>query len=270
MRTLVPSSRKSLRLALSPFDIIFAAITPLLALQIRDAYILSPRGATTVAIYCAISLAFSLIAFVMFRTSDGMAQYFSVRHVMSVLKAVLTAELLTFVVLFSFTRLEGIPRPTPLIHALLLAFCLIAARAINSSLVHREPTNRRAKHDAIENVLVIGMTRLSALYIELLETCCADQRRVIGVLDDRPEYVRRSIAHTSVIGPPQQLGPLIDEFEVHGIRTHRVIISDEKLLPQEAIEEIRQICARRSISVDFIPDLIGLNPIEAAGIRTRA
>ena len=193
MRILVPSSRKSRRLALSPFDIIFAAITPLLALQIRDAYILSPRGATAVAIYCAISLAFSLVAFVIFRISDGMAQYFSVRHVVSVLKAVLTAELLTSVVLFSFTRLEGIPRPTPLIHAAILAFCLIATRAINSSLVHREPTFRRPKHDAIENVLVIGMTRLSTLYTELIETCCADQRRVVGVLDERPELFGRSV-----------------------------------------------------------------------------
>ena len=64
------------------------------------------------------------------------------------------------------------------------------------------------------------------------------------------------------MGPPQQLGPLIDEFEVHGIRTHRVIISDEKLLPQEATEEIQQICARRSIVVDFIPNLIGLKPLK--------
>ena len=38
-----------------------------------------------------------------------------------------------------------------------------------SKLVHREPSNRRVKHDAIENVSVIGMTRPSTLYMNCLK-----------------------------------------------------------------------------------------------------
>ena len=125
MRTLVPSSRRSFKIRFSPFDVLCAAAAPLLALYVRDALILSYEGAPMVALYCGISLLFSLMTFAIFRVSDGISQHFSVYNFVSILKAVVTAELMTSVVLFTFTRLEGIPRSTPLVHALLLFFGLI-------------------------------------------------------------------------------------------------------------------------------------------------
>ena len=136
MRTLVPSSRKSFRIRFSPLDVLWAAASPLFALYIRDALILSHEGAPMVALYCGISFLFSLITFAVFRVSDGISQHFSVYNFVSVLKAVLIGELMTSVVLFTFTRLEGIPRSTPLVHALILIFGLILVRAVASISVH--------------------------------------------------------------------------------------------------------------------------------------
>ena len=217
-----------------------------------------------VALYCGISLLFSLITFAVFRVSDGISQHFSVYNFVSVLKAVLIGELMTSVVLFTFTRLEGIPRSTPLVHALILIFGLILVRAIFSLSAHEATNKSHKKRAADENIIVIGMNRLSSLYIELLAACSPHQRRVIGVLDDRSQFRGHSVADTSVVGSPQQLDPVIDEFEVHGVRTHRVIVGgDENFLPKEAIDQIQQICARRAIALDFIPDLIGLRPLQS-------
>ena len=79
--------------------------------------------------YCAIAFVSSLVAFLVFRTRDGMTHLFSVNDALDVAKAVLLSEFFTCLALFSLTRLDGIPRSTPLIHALLLTAGLLSARA---------------------------------------------------------------------------------------------------------------------------------------------
>ena len=58
-----------------------------------------------------------------------MTHLFSVNDALDVAKAVLLSEFFTYLALFSLTRLDGIPRSTPLIHALLLTAGLLGARA---------------------------------------------------------------------------------------------------------------------------------------------
>ena len=66
-----------------------AALSPYLALAIRDAYILSADRIETVAIYWLITFTFSLFAFAAFRLHAGMAHYFSVHDAVEIGKAVL-------------------------------------------------------------------------------------------------------------------------------------------------------------------------------------
>ena len=135
MPTRSPVSRGSFAIRLSTFDVVWALISPLLALWIRNAPVLSSPDdwptvtIYTVGIYCAIAFGSSLVAFLIFRTRDGMTHLFSVNDALDVTKAVLVSEFLTYLALFSLTRLQGIPRSTPLIHALLLTAGLLSARA---------------------------------------------------------------------------------------------------------------------------------------------
>ena len=130
MRAHLPSSRGYFRPGFSIFDTFWAALSPLLALYVRGAYILSADGAATAALYCGISFVFALIAFLAFRLNDALSRYFSVHDVLNILKASSVAGLMTAVVLFTFTRLEGIPRSTPIIYVFILASGLITARAL--------------------------------------------------------------------------------------------------------------------------------------------
>ncbi len=79
MRFRLPSSRGSFRVRLSLFDTAWAVASPLLALYFRDAQILALDGILPIAIYCALSIAFSLVMFSAFRIQDGMTRYFSVQ-----------------------------------------------------------------------------------------------------------------------------------------------------------------------------------------------
>src|SRR5262249_51692192 len=200
MRNGSPSSRAPLGPRLSIFDLFWAAASPYLALVVRDAPVLSSGSARDVVLYCFISLAFSLIAFVAFRVGDGMTRYFSVQDAMDVVKAVVFTELTTGTVVFALTRLDGIPRSTPLIHALILAAGLVAARTFGRVVETDGKDISRHTEDLAEHIIMIGSNRLSSLYMRLLEACTPAQRRIIAVLDNDPKLIGRAISGVRIVG----------------------------------------------------------------------
>jgi lipopolysaccharide/colanic/teichoic acid biosynthesis glycosyltransferase len=274
MRTRSPVSRGSFAVRFSTFDVVWALISPLLALWIRNAPVLSleswlwPAALT----YCTLAFVCSLVAFLVFRIRDGMTHLFSVADALDVAKAVLLSELLIYLALFSLTRLEGIPRSTPVIHALLLTAGLLSARAFvrtAHSDRDREPSSRLKM--PLQHVILIGSNRLSALYIDFLRAYAPDRYRVIGVLDDSAEMIGRSVAGVRVLGPSTDLLSIIDEFKEHGICTHRIIIGgDSDLLTTEMIAEINHICAEYEIELDFVPRLVGLKMLQTPMMQNQA
>jgi lipopolysaccharide/colanic/teichoic acid biosynthesis glycosyltransferase len=254
----LPSSRSVLRVKWSVFDIAWAALAPYLALALRDAYILSVDGMQAVLFYWLLTFTFSLFAFAAFRLRDGMAHYFSVHDAVEIAKAVAVAELLTCFVLFNVTRLDGIPRSTPIIHALILSLGLVAVRALarfsaNGKMGWGEWEIAR-KH-----VIMIGVSRLTALYMKFLDAIAPGAHEIIAVLDDAADSWGRSVNGVRVMGPASELESIIEEFAVHGVQTDRVVAGVSPAdLPEPVLEEIRHICARHDIELGFVPDLFGL------------
>ena len=265
MPTLLPSSRASFRFRLSPIDVMWAAGAPLLALYLRNALVLSVDGAPTAALYCGLSFAFTIVAFLAFRVSHGISRYFSVHDAMSIVSAVFAAGLTTTLVLFTFTRLDGIPRSIPVMQGLVLAAGLLLTRSVMALWDNDDERAATAAADsAVEHIIMIGSSRLTSLYIKLLQAHAPAQRHVIAILDENPTLVGRTICGVPVVGAPQQLAAVIEEFAVHGIRTDRVIIGgEEALVSPAALMQICDSCAKHDISVDFVPNLIGLPPLPA-------
>jgi lipopolysaccharide/colanic/teichoic acid biosynthesis glycosyltransferase len=261
----LPSSRASFRFHLSPIDVVWAALAPLLALYLRDALVLSVKGAPTAFLYCSLSFVCTLIAFLAFRVSAGISRYFSVHDAVNVVSAVIAAGLTTTVVLFTLTRLEGIPRSIPVMQGLVLATGLLLTRGIMRLWDKDEQPADAPDHSAVEHIIMIGSSRLTSLYIKLLQAHAAAQRHVVAVLDDNQRLFGRTMCGVSIIGASAQLDAVIEEFAVHGIRTDRVIIGgDESFLSPTALSEVRAICAQRDVVLDFVPNLIGLAPLPTA------
>src|SRR5438067_2155123 len=260
MRIRSPSSHAGIRIRFSAIDIALAAISPLLALYIRDAYILSPDGAILAGSYCLVSLICSLIAFSAFGVAGGIPRYYSVHEVLDLTKVVITGELMTCIVLFTFTRLEGIPRSTPAIHALILGAGLVTARALAHLADKKRDLADRPRLAGVEHVILVGLSDLSVLYMKFLEAGAHGHQRVIALLDEEPRWIGRSVNGVRVFGPPAQLEALIDEFAVHGIRTDRVVVGGETdILSDQALTEIRRVCARRDLEFVCVPDVFGLS-----------
>ena len=190
MRLHLPTSRGSFRIRWSLFDSFWALVSPLLALYFRDALIRSDQELVPIFLYCSLSLIFSLIAFSAFRIHEGMNRYFSVHDAVDVTKAVVVATFMTFVAVFTLTRLNGLPRSTPIIHALVLIAGLIGVR-IFTRLYQAKRTALAPSTDVpAEHILIIGSNQLSLLYIKFIRAYSPGVASHYGGVGWRPENVR--------------------------------------------------------------------------------
>jgi lipopolysaccharide/colanic/teichoic acid biosynthesis glycosyltransferase len=251
--TLIPSSRAYFRVRVSALDACFAFLSPLLALWVRDAPALSYLS-YSFYLYWACCTIFSLLAFSIFRLEHKGLRYFSVDDIFDIAKAVVVAELLTAATLFSFTRLDGIPRSTLFIHALILATALLAARTI--ARFEHVPKGAIRHPSKTKYVVVIGSNYLSSAFIKWLETNEIEPKQVMAILDDRKEVMGQKISGVQVLGNPLQLKQTVEEFSVHGVKVDEVIVSSgENQLAKPAVAELQRICRQKEIELTFLPQL---------------
>jgi lipopolysaccharide/colanic/teichoic acid biosynthesis glycosyltransferase len=258
MRVPSPSSRSGSRIYLSLWDVIWALASPILALYLRDASIFIQADWRVAAYYCLLSSGFTLLAFFAFRLQDGMTRYFSAHELLDIVEAVLFAQFMTGGVLFTLTRLDGIPRSTPLINGLLLAAGIIAARVYARAMLSRGNESPDS-YSRRERIILIGANRFASSFIQLLGAYLPQQQPVIAVLDDDVAMIGRAIAGVPVIGGPHQLDAIISEYVIHGINTDRIVIAGEAdFLRPAVLHEIEHFCKKRGIKLSFLPRMIGV------------
>ena len=108
--------------------------------------------------FALVSMAASLIAFRVFRVSGTIPRYLSVGDLVNLVKAVVAGDLMTATVLFTFTRLDGIPRSVPAIHALILAAGLLASRGLANLAARSRHRVDGPQAAAAANMILIGLS----------------------------------------------------------------------------------------------------------------
>jgi lipopolysaccharide/colanic/teichoic acid biosynthesis glycosyltransferase len=225
---------------------------------LRDADIVFRAEWEVLGYYWLFSSGFALVAFVALRLQDGMTRYFSVHEALDIAEATLFTELMTFVSLFTLTRLDGIPRSMPLTHGLLLAGGLMAARIV-VRVIFSEDKEPLDYHYRRERIILIGANRFASSFIQLLKAYAPAHEHVIAVLDQNAKMIGRAIAGVQVLGAPHELDAIISEFAIHGVGTDRVLIAgEEDFLSPAVLQEIRRICKKRQIDLSFLPRMIGI------------
>jgi len=259
MRVPSPTSRSGSRVYLSVWDVFWALVSPILALYFGNVDLWYADW-SVIGYYWALSAGFALIAFFAFRVQDGMTRYFSVHDALDIAEAVLFAQLMTCAALFTLTRLDGIPRTTPLIHGLLLAGGVVAARVFVRIVTSGAGADERpGYHSHRERIILIGANRFAASFIQLLGAYAPQRQPVIAVLDEDAGMIGRAISGVQVLGPPHELDAIVSEFGVHGIGVDRIVIAGERdFLSPPVLHEVERICNRRKIELCFLPRVIGL------------
>jgi lipopolysaccharide/colanic/teichoic acid biosynthesis glycosyltransferase len=198
-----------------------------------------------------------VFAFLAFGLQKTVTRHFSAHEVLDIAEAVLFAQLLTYGVLFTLTRLDGIPRSVPLYHGLLLAGGLIVFRVISRA----GSGERRASDYQLrrERIIVIGANRLAASFISMLRAYAPNQEGVVAVLEEKASSIGRSLGGVQVLGTPQELDVIVAEFSVHGIHVDRVVLAgDTDLLSSAALHDVERVCKKRQLQLSYLPRMLGL------------
>jgi lipopolysaccharide/colanic/teichoic acid biosynthesis glycosyltransferase len=273
MRVPSPTSRGALRLRFRAIDIVVAIASPMIALYLSDAYLLATgTGWVPVGIYSILSILFSGMAFLFFRTERGVLRHFSVDDALELSKAVAAAIVLTCVADFALTRLEGVPRSAPIIHGLILLTGLILVRVL-ASIASKEPLVMGSMESAPEQVILVSSSSLSSLYIKLLHAEGADCRRVISILDSRPGMIGRAVEGVPIVGAPRDLEAVVEEYRVHGLQIDRVVFGGENAdVPDPNVDPVMSVCRRQKICMDYLPRPLNLKELDlkVQSIRTNA
>jgi lipopolysaccharide/colanic/teichoic acid biosynthesis glycosyltransferase len=241
-------------------DAALVVASPFIALYLREPPIAPPDGLHPIALYCGLSIVFSLLAVIGFRLNYGIKHHFSALDVTGIIKAVMCADLMTFVTLFAINRVDGISRSTLFIHAIVLLTALILARVVVSW--YKGGQNKiapDATQPVSEHIVLIGSNyHLLSLFIELIAAQWPTERKIVAVLDERREDIGRAIAGVPILGSAEDLSPIIDELAVHGVWIDRVIVAGDKdLLSGPVLEKVTQVCEQRDIEFGLMTEMIG-------------
>lgn len=274
LRLHTPTSKSRFRAKLAVSDVLWVALAPIIALALRDPGLLDPSGfpqrLPATYIYVLVTILCAIPALLLFRVSDGLSHFFSVQDALAVCAAVAAATASSSLILFIFTRLEGVPRSTPLVYGLVLGAGLMVDRAAARAL-HRKPWKwRRPKGEAaapqkLRRVIIIGADRFAALTIKLVDQQRLRTTQAIAALDPRPSFVGRSICGVKIVGVLSDLEKVLEEYAVHGVEVDEVWLSDDATeMPVGLIEKISGQCESRGVKFARISEALNLAPSSSA------
>jgi len=279
MRVSPPASRTKLRLKILPFDLLWVIAAPFIALALRDPALLNigdfPESLAPTYHYALISIACAIPAFLFFRVSECLSRFFSVHDALIVCAAAACAVAASSLVLFMLNRLDGVPRSTPLIYGLVLTGGLIFMRTAarlsdkgdSEELKKVGPASSSPK---LRRVMLIGVDRFAATAIKLVDCQRPRTTQVVAALDARPTYVGRKIGGVPIVGVPEHLSAVVDEYLVHGVRVDEVWLSDEAAsLPDDVVERLHAQCSLHGMALKQISEAFNLAPEAVAVSVTR-
>jgi lipopolysaccharide/colanic/teichoic acid biosynthesis glycosyltransferase len=258
-RAFSPSSRARLLSRFSTYDVAWAAVSPALAFIVRHGGIDHVDAMLT---YCSTAFTASLLTFQLFKISQPMSRFFSAPDAVEVVKACSISVAVAGALLFTFTRMDETPRAVPLIHFFVLATGLIAGRSI-SRIRHRAREARKHERisDAVENIVIVGVSRLAWFYSKLVEEFADGESRIIALLDDRSRLQHRSLNGYFIAGSPLHASNIFDEYATHGVEIHKIVVAiPPENLSGAAWGEIKRISKQRLIALEILPERLLLSP----------
>jgi FlaA1/EpsC-like NDP-sugar epimerase len=264
-----PTSRRKRKVDVSLWDACWALASSVIALWLGNSLILAQHDWNAIIIYCGLSTGFAVLAFLAFGLRNTVTQHFSAHEVLDIAEAVLFAELLTYGLLFTLTRLDGIARSIPMYHGLLLLGGLVFIRiATRGGSGERRASDFQLRRDRI---VVIGANRLAASFISMVRAYAPNQQAVVAVLDEKSGAVGRSLSGVQVLGTPQELDAIVREFAVHGVHIDRVIFAgDTNLLSSAALHDVERVCKKRQLEMSYLPRILGLTEQAPSGLEVVA
>jgi lipopolysaccharide/colanic/teichoic acid biosynthesis glycosyltransferase len=163
---------------------------------------------------------------------------------------------------FLVNRLDGVARSLPVMQTLLMICLMVGAR-----LLARERHVRRQRPSVTEldaekvgtrdTVLVVGINRLSELYLQTVSEYGTDRAVVAGLLGRSAQHSGRVVQQQKVLGTPEEVASVLRELEVHGVFVNKILLTVPFLsLSDEARDALIDVERSSEIRLDFFAERV--------------
>jgi lipopolysaccharide/colanic/teichoic acid biosynthesis glycosyltransferase len=246
--------------ALLLIDLSWVALSPFLAVVLRDNFVIYPDRLDDLAAYSAILVIVSAVTFLSAGLNKTLWQYTSLSDVLRVIGAVTIALLLSLFMGFVLNRLEGVARSLPVIQWLLLVSALIGVRV--GARVWSEQRRRGDStkvHSAVQHTLIVGVNQLTELYLRSIAEYAADSVHIVGILSERRHLHGRLLRQQKVLGRPEDLPKVMVDLEVHGVTIARIAVMQTfDQLSRPVGEALLAVERSSCVKVDWLVERLGL------------
>jgi FlaA1/EpsC-like NDP-sugar epimerase len=149
--------------------------------------------------------------------------------------SVATLIIVTAAVVLGFlvNRLEGVARSLPILQAALAIFALVGVR-VASRLRYAGRDRRQAipqslplsyASDATETILLIGVNRITDLYLRASAEFSHGRIKVVGLLATKERHTGRLVHEHAILGTTEEVSRVLRDLEVHGVHTDRIVVT---------------------------------------------
>lgn len=213
-------------------DLGLVALATFTALVLRDNFETSADHLSALLPYLVISVCVACVVFPAFGTYRALWRFVTPSDVLLVVSAALATAFGAVAVGFSYNRLEGVPRSLPILQAMLVIALLGGARLISMVGNHTRAstipdTSRNNRSSRPKTTLVVGLGRLTDLYLRCVAALAASHVRVAGILTENERQIGCSVHGVPVLGRPEEVAETIRTLDIHGVVVDSIVVTTE-------------------------------------------
>jgi len=186
-------------------------------------------------------------AFVALGLYKGIWRFASVPDIVRIVKAVALGVFVGMLVIFIFTRADGIPRSVPVLYALVMVMLLGGPR-----LFYRWYKDRHLYFSSRQRVLIVGAGKAGEMLARDLLWDSAKSYQPVVFVDDKRHRLGREIHGLPIVGRIDQIPEIVDEYDIE------VIMLAVPSAKSSEMQRIVSICEQAKVPFRSVPRLADL------------
>ena len=203
------------------------------------------------------ALAFTLVAAVVFRFSNmyrGVWRYASLNDLFTITKAATLTILVFLVLMFTFTRLETLPRSLPLINWFVLIALLGAPRFLYRMFKDRRIELKFEREDRQRvPVLLVGAGDAAELFLRDVARGESNYS-VLGMISTTASRVGRNIHGTDILGLIEDIPDVVERLKNQGRPPQKLVITSERIAAGE-VPRLLDMAEKLGMTLARLPSL---------------
>jgi lipopolysaccharide/colanic/teichoic acid biosynthesis glycosyltransferase len=184
-------------------------------------------------------------------------EYFGVHDAIEIAKNVLMAVAIACLCAFILQRMDAITRGFIVIQSLLSLLALLSIRDALKAWLRR--TQNNARWDDVVSVLVVGISPLTALYVDAVEGMGRPFIKVVGVVSEGPDVWATSLRGKKILGSVLAISTVMKTLETHGVNVNRIVIALPRgRLSRAAVKELRTVASHHGAELEYLGEILGI------------